>query len=136
MVKFRLFILSLILGTSCLFAQNKSKIFIDAANVNTFVHEIHQENSKKFLVNNEDEIEQMKRFLKNNVFFIQFKNLPDAVTGKLSNFSAINKRYVQEKFDPKSFNPFLYNLDQISEPEKIHIDGTRYVLFVYPISQD
>ena len=136
MVKLKLLLLFMTIGSLGLFAQDKSKVWINVNKVESFVHQIHETNSKSFIVQNKEGLEEMKNFIENNVFFIQYKNIPQFVTESLSDYQVINMKFVQTKFDPKSFNPFLYRLEQSSEAKKIHIEGTNYVLFVYPTTQD
>lgn len=113
-------------------AQGDAALKVNVDYIHQFVYELHQDQTKNFILNNEERVKEMKVFLDKNMYFIQYKNIPSAITEKLSSYRPVNPAFVQEKFDLKSFNPFLYGFEKLDMPKKIHIDGTNYVLFINP----
>lgn len=113
-------------------AQSKSALKVNANYIHHFVNELHQENAKDFILNNPQALKKMSAFLEENVYFIQYKTIPNSVTDKLSHFEAIRPEFVQKKFHVQTFNPFLYGFENLTSPKKIYVDGTNYVLFINP----
>lgn len=118
--------------TFALSAQTNSELKIKKENVHQFIYELHGEDAKLYISNNPDKIEEMKVFLENNIYFRQYKSIPKSVTDKLSSYVPLKPSFVQNEFNSKTFNPFLYEFEKVESPKKIHIDGTKYVLFINP----
>lgn len=130
-LRFVIFVL-FISQTTLVLSQNNGILKINPDGIHQFIYEIHEDGAKDFFLNNPIETENMIRFLENNVHFVQYKKIPSSVTQKLSDLRPIKQKFVQKKFDLNTFNPFLYELNLVKEPKKIHIDGTRFVLFITP----
>lgn len=112
--------------------QSKSVLKVNSEYIHQFMSELHQQKTKAFISGNPEKVNEMKLFLEESVYFIQYKNIPQTVSQKLSNYKPLNIRFVQEEFEFSSFNPFLYGFEKMTQSEKIHIDGTKYVLFIKP----
>lgn len=122
----------LIFNTNVILSQKNGTLNIKVDNVHEFIYQIYENQAKDFYINNPTEVNEMINFLKHNVHFVQFKEIPVSVVSKLSDFEPLNRKHIQNKFNPLQFNPFLYQFELIERPTKIHIDDTNYVLFINP----
>lgn len=126
-------LLVLIIATAS-YGQNRSAIYIDDVSLDYFIFQLKGDDTKRFIVENADEANQLRNFIKKNVYLVQFKRIPDNITDKLSNYPKLTP-VNNSKFIPSKFNPLLYGLEKVTSSKRIHIDGTNYVVFINPIEE-
>ncbi len=117
------------------YGQNKNAIYIDDTSIDYYIYQIKGEQTKKFITENTEETNKLRSFIRNNVYLIQFKRIPENVNDKLSNYPKMVSVQDGVKFNPRKFNPLAYGFDKITTSKRIHVDGTNYVLFINPIEE-
>lgn len=117
------------------YGQNKNAIYIDDTSIDYYIYQIKGEQTKKFITENTEETNKLRSFIRNNVYLIQFKRIPENVNDKLSNYPKLVPVQDGVKFNPRKFNPLAYGFDKITASKRIHVDGTNYVLFINPIEE-
>lgn len=116
------------------YGQNRSAIYIDDTSIDFFIFQVKGEETKKFIVEHTEEANKLREFIRNNVYLVQFKRIPENITDKLSNYSKLVTTQ-EAKFNPKKFNPLVYGLENVTSSKRIQIDGTNYVVFINPIEE-
>ena len=114
------------------YGQNRDAIYIDDTSIDYYIYQVKGEQTKKFITENTEGTNQLRDFIRNNVYLIQFKRIPKSITDKLSNYPKLATTR-ETKFNPRKFNPLAYGLEKVSSSRRIHIDGTNYVVFINPI---
>lgn len=147
-MKIKILLLSIVFFCMNLFAvQAQEKDFKerrytpDMAKFESFVKEAYGEKADALVFDIPIREKTLKDILRNRVTLVErYNKVPDFFTNLstiplLKYNSALSR---DSHVDPKTFNPFKYNIDfyQTKKRQKIHIDGTSWYLVIEPLNID